>query len=169
MLIQTSGYINVRQRSLDLSLDPPTGLALLPRNFETAKTKADLVYESSAADIRALWLAENIIETRIDGAGKQIPYIKEAKYEWILPPILIGAAVWSKDPYVAGFALAVVANYVTDYVLKGRPSWSRSNDVSCEVIVERLKGNEYLKIHYKGPSEELNKLIEKVARVAHDE
>jgi hypothetical protein len=169
MLIQTADYIDVKQRAMELGLQAPTGLTLLPRHFETAEAKSDLVYESSAADIRALWRAEHLVETRIDSEGASIPYVQEKKYEWIFPTIVVGAAIWSKDPHVVGFAIAVVANYATDYVLKGRPAWSRSDDITFDVIVERLKEVSYIKIHYEGPIADLNKLIKKIAQVAHDE
>lgn len=100
MLIQTSEYVDAKQRSLELGLEVPTELALLPRHFDTAEARSDLVYESSVADIRALWRAEHLVETRIDGEWAPIPYIQEKKYEWMFPPILVGAAIWSKDPYV---------------------------------------------------------------------
>lgn len=170
MLIQTSEYLDVKRRALELGLEAPTGLVLLPRHFETAKERSDLIYESSVADIRALWRAEQLLETRIDKEGAPIPYVQEKKYEWIFPMILVGAAVWSKDPYAAQLAITVIGGYMTHYILKGRPSWL-SDDVPCDVIVERITRDEYIKIHYEGPSEglEFDKLIEKIVQVARDE
>jgi hypothetical protein len=169
MAIQTAKYINVKHRAQELGLDSPSGLALLPRNFETAEKRADLVYESSVADIRALWRTEHVVETRIDTEGEPIPYIQEKKFEWIIPPIFVGAALWSKNPYAITFALGVVANYLTDCILIGLPSWSRSEDVKCDVIVELLKHKDYIKIHYEGSAGELNGLVEKIAQVVQDE
>jgi hypothetical protein len=167
MLIQTSEYINVRQRALELGLKPPTGLALLPRGFETAKTRTDLVYESTAADIRALWRGENLTETRVDEEKARVPYIQEKKYEWILPPLFVGAALWSKQPEAITIALCVVGNYLTDF-LKGRPYSARPQDIEVDVVIERTKNGD-LKIHYKGPVKELNALTEKVLEVVRDE
>src|SRR5215211_1833926 len=56
--VEVEPFINVRGHAAALGCPPPGGLALLPGNFETAGSRADLVHDASALTIRAAWSSE---------------------------------------------------------------------------------------------------------------
>jgi hypothetical protein len=53
LLVQN--YINVKEKVKQLGCNKPEGLALLPRNFEKANFKEDLVHEGTVDTVRKLW------------------------------------------------------------------------------------------------------------------
>jgi hypothetical protein len=55
MALQVSEYPSVGQRASELGCNIPTGIAILPSNFESAKAKGELYNASGASTVRALW------------------------------------------------------------------------------------------------------------------
>jgi hypothetical protein len=60
MTVECSDFINVEDRAKYLGCNVPSGIALLPSNFETAESKDKLVHESNASTVRVLFRNNNI-------------------------------------------------------------------------------------------------------------
>jgi hypothetical protein len=142
-------YVDVAKRAEELGCTVPTGFALLPRNFTTAATKAELVHEDTVPTVRALWAEKGLTDTRLEKDADRIPYIEEDSSEWVGPIIFIGAAVFSESPHAISVALSIVANYLTDY-FKGRTG---KKTAKLSIVVSRPQSDNYQKIQYEGPPE----------------
>ncbi|MEJ5311417.1 MAG: hypothetical protein WHX52_16775 [Anaerolineae bacterium] len=161
MEITKFDFVNVDERARSLGCNIPTNLALLPRNFEVAEFKENLLHESSAATIRVLFRNNNIIETPLELKGEKFPHISEKAFvEWIGPTIFVSSALLSQNPHILSLALGVISNYLTDF-FKGVPGVGK---VKLDVVVETKKKT-CKKIHYEGPVSGLEKLAEVVQEV----
>ena len=165
MAVQITPYVDVRQRCAELDCNMPTGLALLPRNFDTVKWKESLVYGSHVSRVRSLWRQAGIVETPIERPGDDIWAVTEKEADWIVPTIMIGASLLSKNPYLVSIALSVIANYLTD-LFKGS---STSRNARVNIVVERLNDakTEYFCIQYEGGPEGIADLANIVHDVSH--
>src|SRR5437016_12799769 len=108
-------YPDVAARAAALGCKIPTGFALLPRNFEDAETKADLLHEDTAPTVRLLFKEAEIPETRVEQDGEKFPLLQENGFEWVGPTVFIGGAVFSGNAHLIAVALSVLANYLTEY------------------------------------------------------
>ena len=153
MAVEISTYIDVKKRIADLGLNEPDSLAVLPRNFDAATSKDELLHESSTATVRSLWRQNGIEETPLENVEDNIPYIQENAADWIGPTILVPALLLTQDPYSVTVALNVISNYLTDF-LKGIPG---VHTARLTLIKETEEGT-YREINYKGPVEGLKDL-----------
>lgn len=158
MTVQITPYVDVNKRCLELDCNQPTGLALLPRNFDTAQSKEHLVHESSVSRIRNLWREAGITETPVEKPGDNIWCISEKDIDWVAPIIFISASFLSQNPHLVSISLNVISNYLTD-LFKGS---SISRKASVSIVVE--KEAEYIRIEYNGGPEGIGAL----ARVVHE-
>jgi len=153
-MVNIKDYINVRKKTKELECQNPSSLALLPTNFDKAKTKNELRYESTAQTIRKLWRNNNIIETPIETSGENFVSINKKSFEWVSPVIFFSAAWLSQNPHLINIALNVISNYLTDW-FRGLPK--NEKIAKLDIVIEKKNG-EYKKIQYKGPPEGLNSL-----------
>jgi hypothetical protein len=118
-------FIDVRERAADLGCAVPEGFALLPRNFETATRRGELVHDASGLSVRAAWRADGVEETRLEPEGETWAAAQKDAAEWIGPIIFVGSALLSQNPDAVNVGLGVVANYATD-LLRGLPRERRT-------------------------------------------
>jgi hypothetical protein len=160
MEVQITDYMDVQKRAVELSCNVPTGLAILPRNFETAESKEELFHEDATIDIRNLWRQNQVVETRLEGEGRKFPSIQEKSFEWIGPTIFISASLLSQNSTLVNVALSVLANYVTDF-FKGHLG---EHTVSVNLVLEEVKKHgedeerNYKQVNLTGTAGDLNKL-----------
>lgn len=159
-----SEYIDVRERIAELGCQSPTGLALLPANFETATSVSDFRQVSESATVRTLLRTSDIPLDEIVSKDKRSPYVQNNAFEWVAPTLFVSVGVLSQNASYLSVALSVIANYATDF-FKGM---SGNNEVHMDIVVERTKSKVCKKITYKGPPEGLKELPE-VIRAAADE
>lgn len=77
MPISTSEYINVAEKMADLQCQlPETGLALLPLNFESATSIADLRHASQTSTLKKLLVKEGLPLNDIVERSRRPPYVK---------------------------------------------------------------------------------------------
>jgi hypothetical protein len=129
-------------------------LALLPRNFETAKSRDELIHDASGLSLRAAWRSENVAETRLEPDGEIWPAGQHDAAEWIGPIIFVSGSLLSENPNAINVALGVLANYLTDF-FRGPPRAQRQAQLS--VVVETEAG-ETRRIDYKGPADGISEL-----------
>ena len=155
MNVQERGFVDVVQRARDLGCRVPTGLALLPRNFESAGSKDELLHESEAPTVRILWRRAGLVETPIEPEGERFPQISEKSFdEWVGPTLFVSGALVSQNPAVVSVALGVISNYLTEW-FRGVPTGRRK--ATLDVVLEVGK-RQYKKLHYEGPVEGLQEL-----------
>ena len=168
MDVQVNEYFDVQKRASQLSCNVPTGLAILPRNFETANSKDELFHEDSAVTVRMLWRKAKVEETRLEGEGRKFPSIQEKSFDWIGPTIFISASMLTQNEVMVTLALNVLSNYITDF-FKGHVG---KHEASLGFVVENVKqtkqGEErtFKYVYFKGDPDDFNKLdAEKLKRL----
>lgn len=164
MSVEIQDYGDVRERVSQLQCRMPTAIALLPRNFETARSKGELLHEASAPTVRVLWRQAGVQEDRIQGLNDTLPYVHEKSVDWIGPTIFVGAMLLSQNSQVVTVALGVISNYLTD-LLKGVTG---PRKVKLDVVVERAEPRSYKRIHYEGEPEglaDLAKIVREVGKL----
>lgn len=172
MEIQFTKYVDIQKKALELDCNVPTGLAILPRNFETAVSKEELLHEDSTITIRSLWRQNKITETRLEGEGHKFPSIQEKSFEWIGPTIFISTSLITQNPALVNVALSVLANYVTDF-FKGHVG---ERTISINLVFENVKKHgkdeerSSRQISMKGTVDDLNKLdIENIKKLVEEQ
>jgi hypothetical protein len=102
-------FVDVVEKAKELDCEVPIGIALLPRNFDTAASKGELIHESSAPTVRVLWRQAGITETPLEGKSESFLQISEhGLADWIGPTILVSAGWLSQNPEVMAVALGVI-------------------------------------------------------------
>lgn len=160
-MLKIRDYLDVKKKAQEIGCNVPETLAIIPRNFENARTKEDLVHESSALTVRKLWQQNNIIETPLEKPGERFLLVAEHGLEWIGPTIFVAAMLLSQNPSLVTIALNVISNYLTDWfrgVVKERQK------VKINFIVE-TKNGDCKKLEYEGELEGLKSLPEVIKAV----
>ena len=156
----TSDYISVRDHAKRLGCNVPTGLAILPRNFETACDRSDLLHDDLVSTLRKLWREAGVADEPFEPSGERFPYAVQKAYDLLLPTLFVGGALLSQNPHLLSVALGVVANYVTERF----QSSPKSKDVRMSIVVETKQGL-YKKVDYEGPGDCLGNLYDIVREV----
>jgi hypothetical protein len=157
---ESSEYPNVSERCAVLGIDPPTGLAILPTNIDSAAAAADLVYAMETSTILKLWRQAGL-------EGEHAPLTSERRYQvlhfadWVGPTLFVAASLLSGNERAVEVALGVIANYVTE-TFRGVGG---SKTARLDVIVETDSGTTK-KVRYEGPAEGLAKLPAVIREVA---
>jgi hypothetical protein len=133
----------------------------LPGNFDTAESKNELIYESSASDIRILFRKAEIIETRLEKQGDKYSYKQDKQFDWIGPTIFIAASILTQNPDIISITEGIISNYLTD-LFKGS---SYSKDIKLDFIIEKTRDKEITRFSYKGDVAGLDKLPENIREV----
>ncbi|SRR6266480_1678574 len=165
MTVVVSDYLNVEQRVSELGLNPPTGLSLLPKNFETAKSREELVQENTTPTVRTLLRQAGVRETKLEKDKETLPYSLHESFDWVAPIIFVTASWLSSNPDLMSNALGVISDYLTDW-FKGK---SGSQRARLTVVVERTPNKVYKRLDYDGPADQINDLVPAVMGVLQPE
>lgn len=153
MPIQTYTYLDVKEQAIRLRCNIPQEITLLPENFDTARSKEELVYASSCWQIRDAWQRAGLIETTLEQDGEQFPSVLEKAFGNLMGPVIfISAAYFSHNPDAVNVALNVASTYIADW-LRRAPA---SSQASLDVVVEKAEG--YKRVHYEGDAEGLKEI-----------
>lgn len=163
-MFSVSDCVDVKKNAQELDCNTPTSIALLPSNFETVKSKGELIHESTVSTVRVLWRQNNIVETPLEQSGEKFPCVVEKAFEWIGPTIFISAILLSQNPYLVTIALNVISNYLTEW-FRGIPRNNRK--VKLRIITETKSGH-YKKVEYEGTPDGLKQLPE-IIRTMYNE
>jgi len=139
----------------------PSGISFIPANIETANSKGELVYFSSAKSLRKLWKSNSIEIDKIEKEEDLLLYLHQHSAEWIAPTIFLGAALLSESPNTISIALSVVANYVTD-LFKGKPPKST---FKMELIIEEEKDKKYKKLIFEGEPKDMDGIVKVIREI----
>jgi hypothetical protein len=164
MTVKQFDFVDVKKRAKDLGCNTPTGIALLPRNFESAASKDELLHESSAPTVRVLFRTNGIYETPLEREGEKFPQISEKALDaWVGPIIFVSLSLYSQNPHIISLALGVISNYLTDW-FKGIPG---PKNAKLDIVIETKKM--YKRIQYEGPVSGLEKVSEVIHKASSDE
>jgi hypothetical protein len=164
MTTNITDYVNVNKKVADLGCRYPDRLALLPVNFESATSIAELLQASEAATIKKLFVAEGLPVDDIVERGQRPPYIKNKWHEWVAPIVFVSAALCSQNPELLSLALNILANYATEF-FRGD---SAKPEVGVDIVVEKKKNETYKRISYRGPIAGLKDLPEVIREVVDE-
>jgi hypothetical protein len=156
MNITTEDYVRVDSRAAEIGCQRPTGMTLLPENFQSATSYAELRQLSEAATVRTLFRTNGLPLYDVLDPSKPVPYIQNNSFGWVGPTLFVSWALVSENPTVVTVALGVIANYLTDF-LKGI---SGKTEVSLSIVVEKRTDRTCKRITYKGNVEGLSSLAD---------
>lgn len=167
MSTETRSYLDVRARAEEFQCQLSDTICFLPRNFDTAKSKEDLLHEGSAPTIRKLLVQEGIELNTLDSPGSRLPLIQEKGIDWIGPTIFLSAEILLNQPDLPSLVLTTVRDYLIAY-FRGM---GRHPTVRLSVVTERRRGKkkEYRKIKYEGDVEGLKILDSMIRGTGADE
>ncbi len=155
MAVSITDTFNVADRAVALGISPLGDLTVLPRNFETAVARADLLHESSTATIRKLWRERGVDEKTLERAGETFPHISERYADWIAPTLFVTAKLLSENGPLVSLAIETIKEYVLELF---RGSGSSNRTVKLDIVVEETQAKRYRKLSYSGPAEGLSTL-----------
>jgi len=72
-MVDTTDYVDVAARARELSYPVPVGIALLPGNFATAASAAELRYHEAASEVRSAWRSIGLTDARPSLMLKKAP------------------------------------------------------------------------------------------------
>lgn len=163
-VVKVSDYIDVKEKAKEMGCNLPTFIAILPRNFETSKSKEELIHESTTPTVRVLWRQNGITETPLERPEEKFPFVAEHAFEWIGPTVFISSMLLTQNPYLVTIALNVISNYLTEW-FRGIPRDARK--AKLRIITETKRGN-YKKIEYEGPPDGLKDIPEIIKGVYNE-
>ena len=150
--ISTDSYSNVYNLAEQLECSVPTKLAFLPRNFETANSKTELLQEDCVRTLRKRLRSAGIDETPFEGLDKSFNPIAERSYGESVA-LFITASLLVQNPTMVELAMNVVGNYLSDR-FKTCDKNSKSL-VKVELVVEKKPKAEYKRIRIEAPAHSL--------------
>ena len=158
-------YTDVTARAQELGCVAPTNIAILPRNFATATTRAELLHESNVTTVRTLLRKEGIALDTLEPPDERFRQAQENDFTWIGPTLLFTAAQLSQNPLLVSVSLGVIANYLTDF-FRGISGRKR---VTFDVVVEQTKSKKHVHVHFDGDIDGFKQLPDTVMELIHDE
>lgn len=165
MPCEITDYVDVASRATDLGLKLPSGLAILPRNFDSAASPEEFLYESTTPTVRLLWREAGVTETRLESEAARARCIGEKAALWVAPTIFVGALLLTQNPQVVSIAINVISSYLTD-MFRGLPV---GRDVRLDVVVEKTSRRKCVRVRYEGKLEGLRDVPELVREASQGE
>jgi len=147
MPVRVFEYIDVGARARKLGCEIPTRLCLLPANFTTARSRADLVYDEYAPLLRQEWRRAGLTETPLEKRTLRFaPPVPEGGNERVRFAFFIGAELMNQNCYAVTVAVSVTAG-ILEEIFRDRPGRGQA---VVDVIVERRQGGGYIWLQYDG-------------------
>lgn len=164
MSITVEDYCVIADRAKVLGLIYPRGLAILPRNFDSAAEISEIVHEDSTATIRKLFRNQSVPEAQVENTGQKLPSIQENAADLLLPTLFVTAALYSENPHLVSLALNIISGYAIDF-FKGLPS---GGTAKISVVVERDGKKVSKRLRFEGPPSGLRDLEPAIRKLIDD-
>lgn len=120
MAVSENEFISVTARAAELGCQMPTGLAIMPENFETAATRQDLIVRGEASTVRTLFRNQGLPLGDFLPTGERAGFIHNKSHDWAAF-IFISGALASSNPGAVSVALGIISNYLTE-AFRGTPA-----------------------------------------------
>ncbi len=154
-------YVDVAARARELGCRAPVGVALLPGNFATAASPAELRYHEAATEVRSAWRSIGLIDA---GPNLMLKHALARGPGAIGPDVPLvayfGRELRSCPASLVTFALGAVASVMSSH--SGRPG---ASEIRVDAVVERPGSGTYACIEYRGDACELVKLAGAVREI----
>lgn len=164
MGVKIEEYVDIPKHAKKFGFKQPVKIAILPQNFESAKSSDELYYESETATVRKLWKEAKLQEERLEREEDHFPYIRKRTFEWLGPTIFIGSMLLANEPNTISLALNVISNYLTDFF---RGSFQKPK-IKFAIIVEKTNERKYQKINYEGDIKGIESLFDQIKKIANE-
>lgn len=161
-MIDVFDYPAVAERTKELGCKYPNGIALLPPNFTSASSIADLRQLSEAATVKTLLRNEKLPFDDILSKEKRPPYIQNNGVELVLPLVFIPFFVISNNQAL----VSLVTGIIIEYAKASFCHLLGDEKVKFSLVVEKTPNGSCKEIKYSGSVEGL-KAIEKMVSKIH--
>lgn len=138
----------VSRRLEELGLEMPTGLVLLPRNLQSARSPDEFLYEELTPTLIKLFRASGIDEVLLSPCVS-LKTIHENASGWVIPTLFVSSMVLSSHPHVIALAL----NIIGKYLILGP---DRNPEIALDILVEKARSSK--KVSYRGDPADLDQL-----------
>lgn len=162
MAISEAQYICIPDRAAELGCYMPTGLAIMPENFDTAATRRDLIVRGEGSTIRTLFRNNQLPLDDFLPNGERPGFIHNKSHDWAAF-IFVSGALISSNPSAVSVALGIIANYLTE-AFRGTPD----KKIKLEIAVERKGISVSKKLTYEGDAAGLTKIADTILRIANE-
>lgn len=156
--------INYRKKIVELGLEFPNGVVLLPKSLENATTKKDLMHEAEYETVQKLFKSKGIETNSIQDPNEKIPKLINQSFEWAGPLILYTSTMLSQHPEIVTDSISTITNYLKKK-LQGVP---KGDDLVNLSISTETKSGKFKIIDYKGPVDGLKDLPD-IVRATYEE
>jgi hypothetical protein len=164
MTVTITDCVSVRERARQLGVSPPERIAVLPANFETAVSSAQLLYPSEAATVKTLFRSNRIPLDNLMSSSESSRYIHNNDFEWLAPTLFVSWGIISENQTFVTVALNVLSNYITEF-FRGIPG---TRKVKFDIVVERNVEGICRKISYQGTPEGIRSLPEVIRKLCDE-
>lgn len=155
MNIQVTDYVDVHAKAASLGCNIPSGVTILPHNFQAATTKDELLYETLDLDLRHALRSNGIHGTSLEESedtSVQVTLRESFSAEWIPPIIFVSALALHNNPELLTILLNIGSDFFYD---KLKTMFSReptlSDHVEIDFIVQTAGDHPtYKRLRYKG-------------------
>ena len=164
MPCEITDHVDVGTRAAELGLRSPSGLAILPRNFDSAASPCEFLYEGSTPTVRLLWREAGVTETSLESEVGKPTCVGEKAATWIAPTVFVSATLLAGNPQLVSIAINVISNYLSD-MFRGLPV---GRDVRLDLVVEKASRRKCVRVRYEGKLEGLRDLPKVVREASKD-
>jgi len=158
--MQTVDYVDMRVRARELGCRVPTGIALLPGNFATAASTAELRYHEVVPEVRSAWRRIGLIDTGPHQKLRRNVAVSPVTSGQPVPLAVFFGLELAAVPNAVLHALSMVAT-----VLIAGSSSATAREIRFDGIVERPSNNGYVCLEYHGQPRELIALARPVQEI----
>lgn len=162
MAVSENEFISVTARAAELGCQMPTGLAIMPENFETAATRQDLIVRGEASTVRTLFRNQGLPLGDFLPTGERAGFIHNKSHDWAAF-IFISGALASSNPGAVSVALGIISNYLTE-AFRGTPA----KKIRLDIAVEREGDKVCKKLTYEGDAAGLAEVANAISRIADE-
>jgi len=158
--MQTVDYVDVAARARELGCRVPTGIALLPGNFTSAASAAELRYHEVAPDVRSAWRSIGLQDTGPHRKLRpKVTVTPDASGQPVPLTVFFGLGLVG-NPKTVLFALGTVAT-----VLVVDPCSANAREIRLDAVVERPSSGGYTCLEYHGQAPEIIALAKPVREI----
>jgi hypothetical protein len=167
-------YVDVAARARELGCRAPSGIALLPGNFDTAASAADFLFPEVAAQVRSAWRSIGLVDTGPYRRGHdpivpnwdRVPSRDLAHSEGQEVPLTVffGADLLRFPARPVLHAIGIVAS-----VFLNDPGSVDARETRFNAVVERPGDRGYVCLEYDGDACELVALAKSVIAIWDDD